>query len=184
MERKSYGPRHAMPVQPLFIVGTKNEDGTPNFAPITWVSKTCRGGEENLIVISMYGTKKTKQNTHRTGHLTLNLVSTDMLTLTDYLGKAKGKDGVKNALPYEIGQALCVDAPTLDDARWVCECEVEQHVTIGQSDTFFCRIRNIQIDAEIDVSAGWIDLTQFDPVIYSGNYHSIGDFLGKIGEFY
>ena len=184
MERKSYGPRHAMPVQPLFIVGTKNEDGTPNFAPITWVSKTCRGGEENLIVISMYGTKKTKQNAHRTGHLTLNLVSTDMLTLTDYLGKVKGKDGAKNALPYGIGQALWVDAPTLDDARWVCECEVEQHVTIGQSDTFFCRIKNIQIDAEIDVSAGWIDLTQFDPVIYSGNYHSIGDYLGKIGEFY
>ena len=97
MERKSYGPRHAMPVQPLFIVGTKNEDGTPNFAPITWVSKTCRGGEENLIVISMYGTKKTKQNTHRTGHLTLNLVSTDMLSLVDSL-----------AAPLSVTNALIV----------------------------------------------------------------------------
>ena len=28
-----------------------------------------------------------------------------------------------------------------------------------------------------------IDLTQLDPVIYSGMYHSIGKLLGKIGDF-
>lgn len=28
----------SMCVQPAFIIGTNNEDGTHNFAPITWVS--------------------------------------------------------------------------------------------------------------------------------------------------
>ena len=45
MKRKSIGARHEMIVQPTFIIGTYNEDGTPDFAPITWVSKTCEEGD-------------------------------------------------------------------------------------------------------------------------------------------
>ena len=59
MKRKSIGARHEMIVQPTFIIGTFNQDGTPDFAPITWVSKTCEEDDTCLIVISMYGTKQT-----------------------------------------------------------------------------------------------------------------------------
>ena len=45
------------------IIGTYNENGNPNFAPITWISVTCEG-EDYLLVVSMYGTKQTKQNMH------------------------------------------------------------------------------------------------------------------------
>jgi len=41
----------------------------------------------------------------------------------------------------------------------------------------------VQIDESIDISNG-IDLTLFDPVVYSGHYHSVGENLGKIGDFY
>ena len=40
IKRKSVGPHFSMCVQPAFIIGTNNEDGTDNFAPITWVSVT------------------------------------------------------------------------------------------------------------------------------------------------
>lgn len=46
-----------MCVQPTFIIGTYNEDDSPNFAPVTWISATCEG-EEYLLVVSMFGTKK------------------------------------------------------------------------------------------------------------------------------
>ena len=49
-----------MCVQPAFIIGTNNEDGTPNFAPITWASATHEDGEGYLFVISMFGTKMTR----------------------------------------------------------------------------------------------------------------------------
>ena len=42
----------------------------------------------------------------------------------------------------------------------------------------------MQVDEQIDVDEKGIDLTLFDPVIYSGNYHSLGTFLGAIGDFY
>lgn len=31
MKRKSIGTNHEMPIQPAFIIGTYNEDGTPDF---------------------------------------------------------------------------------------------------------------------------------------------------------
>lgn len=184
MKRRSIGKRHEMPVQPAFIIGTYNEDGTPDFAPITWVSKTYEKDDDCLIIISMYGTKKTKQNVLRTGQLSINLVSTDMLELMDYFGQTSGKLGVKNAIPYTYDKATYVYAPTLDLSRWVCECEVAEVVNTGESDTFFCRVKNVQVDEQIDVDINGIDLTVFDPVIYSGNYQSIGKYLGSIGDFY
>lgn len=64
------------------------------------------------------------------------------------------------------------------------ECEVDKSVETGESTTFFCKIRNIQVDENFVCKDTFdIDLTKLDPVIYSGMYHSIGELLGKIGDF-
>ena len=173
-----------MCVQPAFIIGTNNEDGTHNFAPITWVSVTNEKDNDYLLVISMFGTKKTKQNVLRTGVLSANLVSTDMLELMDYFGTHHAKDGKKDALSYDVSRGQVVDVPVLDASRWVYECEVARSVETGESTTFFCRIKNVQIDEQITCADIFdVDLTKLDPVVYSGMYHSIGRHLGKIGDF-
>lgn len=69
MKRKSVEPKFSMCVQPSFIIGTNNEDGSYNFAPITWVSATCEQGDEYLLVVSMFGTKRTKQNVIKNRHI-------------------------------------------------------------------------------------------------------------------
>ena len=172
-----------MCVQPAFIIGTNNEDGTYDFAPITWVSATC---EEDgyLLVISMFGNKMTKQNVRRTGLFSANLVSTDMLPLMDYFGSKHAKDGKKDGLSYEVSRGEVLDVPVLEKSRWVYECEVKQAVETGDSTTFFCHIRNIQMDERLTCADTFdVDLTVLDPVIYSGRYHSLGKMLGKIGDF-
>ena len=171
-----------MCVQPSFIIGTYNENGTENFAPITWVSVTW-DTDHFMLVISMYGSKQTKKNTTITKALSANLVSTDMLELMDYLGSSSGSGKLKKSVAYEYSKGNVVNAPTLNASKWVYECEVSKIVQTGDSDTYFCKIKDVQIDDTIDISDG-IDLTFFDPVIYSGRYHSIGKQLGKIGDFY
>ncbi len=184
VKRKSAGTHFSMCVQPAFIVGTNNEDGTYNFAPITWVSVTNEKDSDYLLIISMFGTKKTKQNVLRTGILSVNLVSTDMLELMDYFGTHHAKDGKKDAVPYNVSRGEAVDVPILDASRWVYECEVVQSVETGESTTFFCRIKNVQIDEQLECDDTFdINLTKLDPVVYSGMYHSIGKLLGKIGDF-
>ncbi|MCM1024265.1 MAG: flavin reductase family protein [Prevotella sp.] len=180
MKRKSIGTNYSMCVQPTFIIGTYNEDDSPDFAPITWVSATCEG-EDYLLVVSMFGTKKTKQNVIRTKSLSVNLASTDMLNLVDYFGNPQKSTGKPE---YSYKKSEYVSAPVLDISRWVYECEVVTSVKTGVSDTFFCRIKNIQIDENVEIADTFdVDLTKFDPIIYSGQYHSIGKRLGKIGDF-
>lgn len=172
-----------MCVQPAFLIGTYNADGTPDFAPITWVSVTCEQGEDYLLVISMYGTKMTKQNVMRTGKLSVNLVSTDMLPLMDYFGSRSCKHGTKDGIAYEWSDGASVHAPILEASRWIYECEVRQTVNTGASDTFFCAIRNVLIDSTFDHVQGASNLMPFDPVIYSGGYHALRERLGAIGDF-
>ncbi len=184
MKRKSVGPGLSLCVQPAFIIGTNNEDGSCNFAPITWVSVTCEEGSEYLLVISMYGTKMTKQNVIRTGLLSVNLVSVDMLPLMDYFGTRSAKGGKKDGAAYGVSRGVALDVPVLDESPWVYECEMERSVEIGASTTFFCRIRNIQADESLDVPDTFhVDLTKLNPVVYSGMYHSIGKLLGQIGDY-
>ncbi len=183
-KRKSVAPIYSMCVQPSFIIGTNNEDGTHNFAPITWVSATQGEDDGYYLVISMFGTKRTKLNVIRTGVLSANLVSRDMLPLMDYFGSKHAKDGKKNDIPYGVSRGEVIDVPTLDESRWVYECKVVRSVETGDSTTFFCRICNIQIDERLSPKDIFdVDLTVLDPVIYSGKYHSIGKMLGEIGDF-
>ena len=184
IKRRSVDPVYSMCVQPSFLIGTNNEDGTWNFAPITWVSVTHEEGDGYLLVISMSGSKMTKRNVLRTGIFSANLVSTDMLPLMDYFGSRHAGDGKKNGIPCAVSRGEALDVPVLDASRWVYECEVERTLETGDSTTFFCRIRNIQMDERLvcrDIFD--VDLTVLDPVIYSGKYHSIGKTLGGIGDF-
>ena len=183
-KRRSVKPVYSMCVQPSFIIGTNNEDGSANFAPITWVSVTHEEGDGYLLVISMFGSKMTKQNVLRTGIFSANLVSTDMLLLMDYFGSRHAKEGKKDGVSYTVSRGEVVDVPVLDESRWVYECEVEKALETGDSTTFFCRIRNIQMDERLVCKDTFdVDLTVLDPVIYSGKYHSIGELLGSIGDF-
>lgn len=183
-KRKSVGTHFSMCVQPAFIIGTNNEDGTHNFAPITWVSITCEKNDDYLIVISMFGTKMTKKNVIRTGKLSVNLVSADMLGLMDYFGTHHAKDGAKDGIAYNVCRGEVVDVPVLAASRWIYECEVVQSVETGDSTTFFCKIKNVQVDEKLVCGDTFgINLTDLEPVIYSGMYHSIGEFLGRIGDF-
>ncbi len=184
IKRRSVEPKYSMCVQPSFIIGTNNEDGSADFAPITWVSATYEGGDSYLLVISMFGSKMTKKNVIRTGVFSANLVSVDMLPLMDYFGSKHAKDGKKNEISYDVVRGEVLDVPILDQSRWVYECEVKKAVEMGDSTTFFCYIRNIQMDERMVCKDTFdVDLTVLDPVIYSGRYHSLGSSLGKIGDY-
>ena len=184
IKRRSVDPVYSMCVQPSFLIGTRNEDGTANFAPITWVSVTHEEGDGYLLVISMSGSKMTKQNVIRTGVFSANLVSTDMLPLMDYFGSCHAKDGRKDGIEYLVSRGEVLDVPILDQSRWIYECEVSGKTVTGDSTTFFCPVRNIQMDERLVCSDTFdVDLTVLDPVVYSGRYHSIGKMLGGIGDF-
>jgi len=148
MARVNSQKEYSLCVQPTFLIGTYNRDGTPNFCPIMWISVTY-DGKGYLLVISMSGAKCTKDNIKRTALLSANLVSTDMLELLDYFGSCSGKDGTKSCMEYAWQEGNALPVPTLDQSRWVYECRVISQVQNGDTITYFGKMENVQIPEDM-----------------------------------
>jgi len=181
MKRISSDAGYITHIQPMFLIGTYNEDGSPNFCPITWVTSS-HDGPQPIMVISMNGAKKTKDNIARSKNFSANMVSIDMLELLDYFGSTTGLDAPKNAIMYKYENGLVLNVPTLNISRRVFECEVVGTYETSDTTTYFCITKNRQ---EIEGLTGkHEDLVLLEPLVYTGSYYTLGECLGKMGEFY
>ena len=180
MKRINTDKGYTTHIQPVFLIGTYNENDSPNFCPITWVTTTWNN-DHSLMVINMNGSKKTKDNISRTNMMSVNLVSVDMLELLDYFGSCSGLEAPKNALPYEYENGHVLPVPTLNVSRRVFECEVVNTFETSDTTTYFCVSKNCQ---EIEGLKGDnTDTGLLEPLVYTGDYYTIGKFLGKMGDF-
>jgi flavin reductase (DIM6/NTAB) family NADH-FMN oxidoreductase RutF len=74
---------------PVVLIGSLNEDGSPNLAPMSsawWLGWRC--------VLGLARSSKTPQNMLRTGECVLNLPSDDMVEPVDRLARTTGSDPV------------------------------------------------------------------------------------------
>lgn len=77
---------------PVVLIGTTNEDGTPNLAPMSsawWLGWRC--------MLGLARSSKTPQNMLRTGECVLNLPSADMVGAVNRLARTTGSDPVPTA---------------------------------------------------------------------------------------
>lgn len=167
--------------QQLFLIGTYDEDGKENFAPISWVSYTW--GQPGCLILSMNGEKQTKRNFERTKQLSATVVTQDLMRFMETCGSKLHKRRFydKERLPVIKGNVLNV--PLIENSRWSYECELYHTVQVGTTTTYFAEIKCVNVDNEI-LKLDFIDLRKINPVVYSpDNYFTIGKHLGKIGDF-
>ena len=170
--------------RPVWIVGTCNEDGSPNLSTITCVSNT-PGPPENIIV-SMVA-KRTISNIQRSGEFSVNLCNVEMASLADYVGSVSGEDCVKDAIPYGFTWGDKTRVPVLDASHCVFECKVSHTHVIGDFHTFFGEVFNLHIDVNLspptdshEAAVKWfksIDIHKMDPLVY----HSVLKYF-RVGE--
>ena len=168
--------------QQLFLIGTYNMDGTPNFAPISWVSYTW--GPPCCLVASIDSTSRKKQTTaniERTGLLSATVATPDLLPFVEQHNRSTQREGV--SIPLEVENGKVLNVPLLKGAKWSYECEVIQTVRIGGCDTHFAAFKQVNVREDVQ-KLDFIDLRAIDPVIYSpDNYFTIGKHIGKIGDY-
>ncbi|MFV0401200.1 MAG: flavin reductase family protein [Oscillospiraceae bacterium] len=169
--------------QQLFLIGTKNEDGSPNFAPISWISFTW--GPPCCLVISINGItrkKQTSENIERTGVLSATVVTPDLLPFVEQRNRGTQTGGNAVSFP-ETEQGRVLDVPLLKAAAWSYECRVIQTTKIGDCCTHFAEFMQVNVREDID-ELDFIDLRKVNPVVYSpNNYFTIGEHLGAIGDY-
>jgi 3-hydroxy-3-methylglutaryl CoA synthase len=72
----------------MYIIGTKNKDGSPNFCIITWLGFSFDNGP--CLMMTVGGTKLTKTNILREKKFSANMITEDNLWLADYFGNTNG----------------------------------------------------------------------------------------------
>lgn len=162
---------------PVFIIGTYNEDGTPNAMNAAWGGIT----EENEITICVSADHKTTENFTRTGAFTVSPATADYVAACDYVGIASGNK-VKDKLGrcgLNTEKSSFVDAPIILELPMALECRVKSY------DPETCRlvgeIVNVGCDESV-VTDGKIDAEKLRPITYDSSNHTyrvIGEVVGK-----
>ena len=183
MKHIDFAPGFVFSPQPMYIIGTDNEDGSPNFCVITWLGFSADDGPSVMITVG--GRKLTALNMIRTGRFSANMVTEDTLWLADYFGTTRGEERKKTDLPYTVSRGRKTDVPVLEESRWNYECEVRHHLELEGADLFVARVTNIRIDEALkDMDMEHIDLSVLRPAIYSPyQYFAAGEKLGEMGEW-
>lgn len=183
MSKKSFDPNNDYCPQTLFLYGTKDEKGNPDFGLFCWFSYFW---EDELGVMCCIGGKKlTKDNIYRSKVFSANLVTEEMLPYADYLGCVNGYKPEKMQIDLSIGECEKIDAPLLNDSPVVFELEVTDFIEKKDATIMLCKIRNLLQDESLSSNEDLADkLNRIAPVSSTqGTYLSYdGRNLGKWGE--
>ena len=141
MSKISLQPTNDFCPQTLFLYGTYDEDGKPNFGLFCWASYIW--DNELGFMTCIEGEKLTKDRIKATGVFSANLVTEKLLPLADYLGNTKGRSGGKKELDIKSEQGRVLNVPILTDSPVSFELEVTKTVETDDGTVFLCRIRNV-----------------------------------------
>lgn len=175
--RKDFGAKAILYPMPVLIIGTYNDDGTPNAMNAAW------GGisEENEISVTVASGHKTADNLIKTKAFTVSIPDTDNLLAADYVGIVSGKtepDKVKKC-GWTVNKSPNVNAPVINELMLTLECKVISYDTA--TDKLIGEIVNVSADEKI-LTDGKIDLTKFSPLTFDPancEYIQLGKSVGK-----
>ena len=175
--RKNLGAKTAVYPMPVFIIGTYNEDGTPNAMNAAW------GGisEEKEISICVSDDHKTTENFLKTKAFTVSVATAKYVKECDYVGLVSGNN-VKNKLEkcgFNTIKSEFVNAPIIEELPFALECIVKSY------DANSCRlvgeIINISADETV-LTNGKVDVSKLCPITYdsfSHQYYVLGNPVGN-----
>ena len=116
MGRINLGQRAGITPTPMLLIGTYNENGTPNAMVATWgVTATWE-----VVELNLYKVRKTTANIEKRRAFTVSCVTQETLAQCDYLGTVSGK-----RVPDKLQRTgLTVVKSELVDAPYLAELPV------------------------------------------------------------
>lgn len=176
--KKNFGPETWLYPMPVFIIGTYNEDGTPNAMNAAW------GGtaNSNKIAICVDRNHKTTENFMARKSFTVAIADVTNIVPSDYVGIVSCFD-----VPDKISRAgltpvksSFVDAPLFEEYRMNLECRVVSYDF--DSELLIGEIVNISAEESVLGEDGQIDIMKLKPISFDPvhhGYHVIGEKAGN-----
>lgn len=176
--RKNFGAKPDLYPQPVFIIATYGEDGTPNAMNAAW------GGisDDTQISICVSAGHKTTSNILSRGAFTVSMANAEHVAACDYVGIVSG-----NEVPDKFAKAgfhatksEFVDAPLIDELPMALECKLVSY------DPESCRligeIINVCADESVLNEQGKVDPKKLRPITFdpqNNEYIELGNNVGR-----
>ena len=175
--RKNFGSQHWLFPQPVLMIATYNEDGTPDIMNAAW------GGisDSDEISISISNTHKTAKNLLKRGAFTVSFATADQVAACDFVGLVSG-----NKVPDKFARAgfhavksEFVDAPLVEELPMALECRVRSYDT--ETDILRGEIVNVSADETV-LTDGKIDPAKLRPIVFDPVNHDYLELGAKAGK--
>ena len=176
--RKNFGAKPWTYPQPVFIVATYGEDGTPDAMNAAW------GGisDDTQLSLCLSAGHKTVANLLARGAFTVSMADASHVVECDYVG-IESANQVPDKLEkagVHTEKAEFVDAPLIKELPMAVECRVISY------DKDSCRlvgeIVNVSADERILDGEGKIDPAKLEPIVFdpvNNAYLKLGEKVGN-----
>ena len=144
MGKMNVKPTNDFCPQTLFLYGTYDAQGNPDFGLFCWFSYIWDGELGAMCCIG--GSKLTRENIERSRVFSANLVTEELLPVADHLGCVSGTDPDKMKIGVDIGKGSVLDVPVLERSPVIFELEVTDFIQKHDGEIILCKIRNVLQD--------------------------------------
>ena len=177
--RKNFGPKPYLYPQPVLIIATYGEDGTPDAMNAAW------GGisDSNRVAMYLSAGHKTVQNIKARGAFTVSIADAAHIVEADYFGVESGNKVADKFARSGLtaNKAETVDAPVINEFPICLECRFIEY----QNNEYGCGVigkvinvtadESVMVDGKIDMSK--VNAIAFDP--YTHGYYKVTERVGE-----
>lgn len=177
---KNFKPEAWMLPQPVLVIGTYDEDGTPNAMNVAWSGQW----DMTEIMISM-GNHATTENLNRCPDFTVAFATVEAMTGADYVGLVSGRKHHDKIVRtgWKESKGDNINAPVFDVFPMTMECRIKEKLYESETGYYIIAdILNIVCDEKYLAEDGKPDvekmkLITLDP-IHNG-YIALGERVGN-----
>ncbi len=176
--RKNIKPKAYIYPLPVLIIGTYDEQGTPNAMNAAW-GTVCDTAQVSICLSAGH---KTVKNLLKTKAFTVAIADSKNVIAADFVGVVSA-----NNLPdklaktgWTIEKSAFINAPIIQELPLVLECKLVSYDT--ETEICIGEVVNVSVDEGILDEKGKIDLTKFKPICYDTDGHGYYTLGEKVGQ--
>ena len=176
--RKNFGAKEMCYPMPVFMIGTYNEDGSPNVMNAAWGGVT----EEAQLTICVEAGHKTSQNLQSRKSFTVSMGTAQQVAACDYVGIVSGNDVPDKfqKAGFHATKSQFVDAPLIDELPMALECEVLSYDP--ESCRLVGKVINVCVDEAFLDEKGKVDVARLQPITFDPVHHHYLVLGQKVGQ--
>ncbi len=166
---KSFGQKPWVLPQPVLIIGTYNNDGTPNAMNAAW------GGQwDSKEIMICMGSHVTTENLARCNEFTVAFATKETMVAADFVGIVSAKNDAEKMKKtgWTAIQSENVDAPVFTCFPMTLECRILRKIDETEDGyNIIAEIVNILVDENYLAEDGKPDVEKMQLVTYEPVHH-------------